>query len=395
MKAIAIIPARGGSKGLPRKNVLSLAGKPLLGWTIEAAKKAEMIGETFVSTDDREIAEVAEQFGAKVIWRPAEISGDIASSESAVTHALQCLSQETVALPDLTVFLQCTSPLTLGEDIDGTVKVLIEQEADTSVAVADFHYFIWKVDRDNCDFVGINHNKKVRLMRQQREQQFIETGAIYVMKTNGFLTHQHRFFGATAKYVMPEHRVLEIDSEVDFQIAEVLLARQARQQRIASLPSIVEAVIFDFDGVFTDDRVVLSENGIESVVCSRADGMGVKLARQAGIQMLILSTEVNPVVRHRAEKLQVEVAHGVENKAAFLEKWIRARGIAWSNVVYVGNDVNDLECLALAGCGVVVANAHPEAARRACFALSRRGGDNAVRELTDLLLESRRLNSTL
>jgi YrbI family 3-deoxy-D-manno-octulosonate 8-phosphate phosphatase len=387
VKAIAIIPARGGSKGLPRKNVLPLAGKPLLAWTIDAAKNAQSVGRVFVSTDDPEIAQIAERYSAEVVWRPASISGDLASSEAALTHVLHSISEPGEPLPEVTVFLQCTSPLTMAEDIDGTVNTLLDADADTAVAVADFHYFLWKDEHETGDFVGINHDKSIRLMRQEREHQFIETGAIYAMKTEGFLIHKHRFFGKTASYVMPEQRVLEIDTMVDFKIAETLLANEEEKNLLSKLPTNVGAVIFDFDGVFTDDHVTLSETGQESVVCSRSDGMGIKLARTSGIRMLVLSTEVNTVVRKRAEKLKLEVIHGVDDKMSVLNDWLCSHEIPWSDVVYVGNDVNDIGCLDRAGCGVVVANAHPHAARHANLVLTRRGGDNAVRELTDLLLQ--------
>ena len=131
-RTAAVIPARGGSKGIPRKNIISLAGKPLIGWTLEAVRQAASTERVFVSTDDAEIADVARQFAAEVIPRPADLSGDTASSESALLHALEFLQQQEQYLPDLLVFLQCTSPLTLPEDIDGTVHALLAEEADTA-----------------------------------------------------------------------------------------------------------------------------------------------------------------------------------------------------------------------------------------------------------------------
>jgi N-acylneuraminate cytidylyltransferase len=127
MKYLAIIPARGGSKGIPRKNIRPLAGKPLLAYNIEAARNSRYIQRVVVSTDDPEIARVAQQYGAEVVWRPAEISGDTASSESALLHTLATLREQESYAPDVLVFLQCTSPLTLAEDIDGVITALLEQ----------------------------------------------------------------------------------------------------------------------------------------------------------------------------------------------------------------------------------------------------------------------------
>lgn len=222
MKAIAIIPARGGSKGIPHKNLQRLADKPLVAHTIKQAQSAHTIGRVLVSTDDAKIGAVAQYYGAEVVWRPAEISGDTASSEAALLHTLATLQQNEGTLPDLIVFLQCTSPLTRAEDIDGTVHALLTEHADTALAATPFHYFLWQ-QTENGDAVGVNHDKRVRLLRQQRTLQYRETGAVYVMRTEGFLQAKHRFFGKTALYVMPAERCLEIDDPFDLQMAEWLL----------------------------------------------------------------------------------------------------------------------------------------------------------------------------
>ncbi|MGB2822162.1 MAG: acylneuraminate cytidylyltransferase family protein, partial [Phycisphaerae bacterium] len=176
-EVLAVIPARGGSKGIPRKNVLRLAGKPLIAHTIEQALGSRIVTRLVVSTDDEEISQVSLSCGAEVVRRPAQISGDEASSEAALLHVLEHLRETEDYRPDLLVFLQCTSPLTLAEDIDGTVEALRKQEADTALAVAPFHYFLWKTG-PNGHAAGINHDPSVRLLRQQREAQFIETGAV-------------------------------------------------------------------------------------------------------------------------------------------------------------------------------------------------------------------------
>jgi CMP-N-acetylneuraminic acid synthetase len=227
---VAIIPARGGSRGIPRKNIRMLAGKPLLAWTIEAATEALGKNRVYVSTDDPEIAAVSERYGAGVVWRPAEISGDTASSEQALLHALEHLEKTTGHLPALLVFLQCTAPLTAPEDICGTVQALLDGNADSALAVTPFHYFLWRTD-ESGNGIGINHDKRVRLLRQQRDAQYLETGAVYVMRTQGFRQAGHRFFGKTAIYVMPPDRCLEIDEPVDFLVAEVLVRERQRQQQ--------------------------------------------------------------------------------------------------------------------------------------------------------------------
>ena len=219
---LAIIPARGGSRGIPRKNIQLIAGKPLIAHTIEHTLQTPTVDRVFVSTDDSEIAEVSRQYGAEVIWRPEEISDDKASSESALLHALDHLEKSEGYVPELVVFLQCTSPLTLPEDIEGTIQALVEQGADSAFSVTPCHYFLWKQDKQGAA-VGINHDKSYRLLRQERESQFLETGAVYVMRTEGFKRAKHRFFGKTAMYVVPKERCLEIDDSVDLIVAEALL----------------------------------------------------------------------------------------------------------------------------------------------------------------------------
>lgn len=235
MKTLAIIPARGGSEGIPSKNVRLLAGKPLIAHTIGTAAQASSVNRVVVSTDDDEIATISRQWGAEVVSRPAEISTDTSSSEMALLHALEYLHEKEGYSPDLLVFLQCTSPLTLPEDIDGTVQVLFAQEADSSLAVTPFHYFLWRWDV-NGDAIGVNHDKRVRPLRQERDLQYLETGAVYVMRTQGFKEAGHRFFGKTAMYVMPPERCLEIDEPIDLRIAEVLMTEGARNQKISDDP---------------------------------------------------------------------------------------------------------------------------------------------------------------
>ncbi len=385
MNCLAIIPARGGSKGIPHKNVRPLAGKPLIAHNIEQVRRSRYITRLVVSTDDAEIAAIARQYGAEVVWRPAEISGDTAASELALLHTLEHLEQAEGYQPEVVVFLQCTSPLTLAEDMDGTVQALLDQQADSALAVIPFNYFLWKPDNDG-DAVGINHDKRTRPLRQQREPQYLETGAVYVMRAQGFRQACHRFFGKTALYEMPAERRLEIDDPVDFQVAEVLLRLQESRRGLACLPKPVAAVVFDFDGVFTDNKVITFQDGREAVVCDRSDSWGIGRLRKTGLPLLVLSTETNPVVQARCDKMRIPCQQGLDNKVEALKRWLDERGLPASQVVYVGNDDNDLGCMELVGCPVAVADAYPEALERAVLVLKHPGGDGAVREICDLVL---------
>jgi YrbI family 3-deoxy-D-manno-octulosonate 8-phosphate phosphatase len=385
MIKICIIPARGGSKGLPRKNVLPLCGKPLLAWNVLAALEACGEGNVFVTTDDAEIAKVGEQYGAQTIWRPADLAVDQASSESALIHALESL-RELRTLPEVFLFLQCTSPLTSADDLRGILDVMESENADSALSVTPSHRFLWRASGDGLA-AGINHDSRVRLRRQDMDPEYAENGAVYAMRTEGFLKAKHRFFGKTVMHVIPEERSWEIDSPTDFQVAEVLLRDRLKAQRASLLPSPIQAVVFDFDGVMTDNRVLTGQDGSEFVACDRSDGMGLAALRKAGIRLQILSTEVNTVVAARCAKLGIPCIHGEENKGERLARWMKDEGIAPAHVIYVGNDRNDTKCLELVGCPVAVADAYPEALQRALIVLERKGGQGAVRELCDLILE--------
>ncbi|ROO90050.1 N-acylneuraminate cytidylyltransferase [Actinocorallia herbida] len=369
-----MIPARGGSKGVPGKNLARVGGVPLVTRAIRAALAARTVETVLVSTDDREIAEVARAAGARVVERPDELSGDTASSESAVLHAIATLPEP----PEATVLIQCTSPFLDPDDLDAAITRVLDGTADSVFAALECHEFQWAEGPDGV--AGVGHSAAFRPRRQDRAPHFRETGAFYVMRTTGLLEHGHRFFGAIAAQPVPREHAVEIDSHADLAVARALAPLADRPE-----PLDVDAVVTDFDGVHTDDRAGVGQDGTETVTVSREDGMGVALLKKAGIPFLILSTETNPVVRARAEKLGVPVLHGVADKAAVLEKWLRDAGWDPARVAYVGNDVNDLGCLALVGWPVAVPGAHPDVLAAARLVLTRPGGGGAVREVCDLV----------
>jgi len=385
LKILAIIPARGGSKGVPRKNIHSLCGKPLIVWTIQAALRSEFINSLVVSTDDQEIAEVARAYGAEVVIRPAEISGDEAPSEAALLHTLEHLERHEGYTPDILVFLQCTSPLTLPEDIDGTIRTLLTEEADSALTVTPCHYFLWRSD-DKGNAIGINHDKGLRPLRQQRQSQYLETGAVYAMHVEDFKRLKHRFFGKTVIYLMPPERSHEIDEPLDFQITELLLRERLQKEKLDMLPDTVSAFVLDFDGVLTDNRVLVFQDGLEAVLCNRSDGLGLSRLHRLGVPILVLSTEENPVVAARCRKLGLTCMHGLKSKAEALQKYLVLHSLNPKQSVYLANDINDLECMRLVGCALAVADAHPAVLAEATLILENSGGFGAVRELCDLIL---------
>ncbi|MDG6218596.1 MAG: acylneuraminate cytidylyltransferase [Candidatus Thermoplasmatota archaeon] len=381
---IAIIPARGGSKGIPQKNIYPLAGKPLIAHTIDSVLRSNLVNRIIVSTDNTEIARISRQYGAESISRPEEISGDLISSEAALLHVLEYLKTTEGTLPYITVFLQCTSPLTSPDDIDGIVKTLIDKNADSAFTVTPFHHFLWKPDIDG-GVVGINHDKNVRLMRQERGSEYLETGAVYVMRTEGFMKAKYRFFGKSIMYTTPPERCLEIDDYIDLKVAEVFFEMNGFHQNVMELPNPIEGLILDFDGVITNNKVIVNQDGCESVICDRGDGMGFDQLKQLDIPLLVLSTEKNPVVQARCEKLDIPFLQGIVDKLDVFKKWLEQNEVDPAQVIYLGNDINDISCMSYVGCGIAVGDAYPEVKAIAKIVLCSKGGDGAIRELSKMI----------
>ncbi|MFA5872884.1 MAG: HAD hydrolase family protein, partial [Anaerolineales bacterium] len=156
-----------------------------------------------------------------------------------------------------------------------------------------------------------------------------------------------------------------------------------------TMPEKIELLVLDFDGVLTDNRVWVDQDGREMVAANRSDSYGINLLRQAGVETVVISKETNPVVTARCRKMNIPCIQGEDDKASALKKLLAGRNTDPARVVYCGNDVNDLPCFPLVGWAVAVADALPEVARKADFVLSRPGGHAAVRELCDLILEKK------
>ncbi|MFD9001581.1 cytidylyltransferase domain-containing protein [Streptomyces sp. NPDC059582] len=397
-RVLAVIPARGGSKGVPAKNLAAVGGVPLVTRAVRECRASRLVTDVVVSTDDQAIAVAARQAGAEVVLRPAAIAGDTATSEAAVLHAMDAHEALHGSPVDVVLLVQCTSPFIVREDIDGVAGAVVENGADTAVTVAPFHGFIWRDGADEINAAetdgeastggyGVNHDKSFRPRRQDRPQDLLETGAAYAMAAEGFREHQHRFFGHTELVRTDPARVLEIDDPHDLARARAL-APLFDADRPGSLPTAddIDAVVLDFDGTQTDDRVLIDSDGREIVSVHRGDGLGIAALRKSGLKMLILSTEQNPVVAARARKLKLPVLHGIDRKDLALKQWCEEQGIAPERVLYVGNDVNDLPCFALVGWPVAVASAHDVVRGAARAVTTVPGGDGAIREIASWIL---------
>lgn len=224
-KVFALIPARGGSKGVPRKNIKNIAGKPLISWSIEAAKKSMYIDRVIVSTEDNEIAGVSKSCGAEIPFiRPAELADDKARSIDVVLHCLKWI-EETGSIKPILILLQPTSPLRNADDIDRALESMFERKAKAVVSVCetDHHPFWANVLPEDCGMKDFIRPEIKNKSRQDLPKYYMLNGAIYIgferyiRDNNGFLGND------TYAYIMPKDRSIDIDSEMDFRLAKILL----------------------------------------------------------------------------------------------------------------------------------------------------------------------------
>jgi YrbI family 3-deoxy-D-manno-octulosonate 8-phosphate phosphatase len=401
MHILALIPARGGSKSIPHKNIRPLAGIPLIAYSIAAAKGSKMVTRTIVSTDDDEIASVAREFGAETpFMRPAEFAQDNTLDYPVFTHAISWLKQHENYQPDILVQLRPTSPLRPPGCVDQAIQVLLDHpEADSVRGVipsGQNPFKMWQII-DNGQMTPLlslpGIPEPFNAPRQALPQTYWQTGHVDAICLTTI--SQKKSLSGDIIYPLqidPLYAV-DIDSSRDWQRAEWLINQAVipivlpfHDKR--PLPSQISLLVFDFDGVMTDDRVWVDQDGNESVAASRRDGLGIAMLRKAGIPMVVLSTETNPIVSARCRKLELTAIQGVGDKGTAIKSLLQERKLDPQHVVYLGNDVNDLPCFSLVGCAVVVSDAHPDVIAQADILLTRKGGHGAVRELCDMILQN-------
>lgn len=222
---LAIIPARGGSKGVPRKNIRFVAGKPLIVWTIEESGKSEYIDRTILSSDDEEIIAIARQWNCDVPFvRPAELARDHVTGIEPVLHAIETIPEK----HDYVVLLQPTSPLRLVEDIDGCIEKCVSQNAPVCVTVTTpdkSPYWMYFLDNQG-KLNPVIKQEDIVLLRQQLKSVYLLNGAVYVAKTDWFMKNKKFVSDETVAYLMPKTRSMDIDTEWDLKICEILLSER-------------------------------------------------------------------------------------------------------------------------------------------------------------------------
>jgi CMP-N-acetylneuraminic acid synthetase len=224
-RVLSIIPARGGSKGLSRKNIVNLAGKPLIVWTIEASLGSKYITKTVVSSDDKEILDISVEYGAEIIRRPDYLAGDTTTSESVVSHAIDYL-QSTGEEFDIVVLLQPTSPLRNAKDIDNSFEKLFRENVTALISVCETDNKILKAFKENEKgfMEGLSNNKYPFMRRQDLPKTYMSNGAIYIVKVSDFLKNNSFYTAKTISYVMSGARSLDIDTKEDLKKAKECIA---------------------------------------------------------------------------------------------------------------------------------------------------------------------------
>ena len=223
MNIISIIPARGGSKGIPRKNIKLLNGKPLISYSIDASNSCSLIDDTYVSTEDAEISEISKGNNAEVIERPDELAGDDSSSIDVILHVLDYLENRG-ELPDLFVLLQPTSPLRTSEDIEASINSFLESDCDSLVSVCELdHRSLLNFSLEDGFLVQNNNEALFNSRRQDIPTYYSLNGAIYIT-TPEFIRKNKSFYSdKTIPHVMSKEKSIDIDTSFDFKLAEFLL----------------------------------------------------------------------------------------------------------------------------------------------------------------------------
>ncbi len=315
---LALIPARGGSKGIPRKNIRNFAGYPLIAWSIAAAKQSELVTRVIVSTDDEEIASVARECGAETPFlRPTEFAQDNTTDLPVFEHALQWLEENENYRPGIVIQLRPTSPIRPRGMIDNAIRILLEHEdADCVrgvVPAGQNPFKMWRFAGENNPLTPLLEVPGIaepyNAPRQILPPVYWQTGHIDAIRVSTIKDKKSLTGDVIYPLVIDPRYTVDIDNLSDWAKYEAL-AKSGLEMVTPGTPSVakrpmpekIDLIICDFDGVITDNRVWVDQDGHETVAAYRSDSIRVKELRAIGIEVMILSSETNRVVEARARK---------------------------------------------------------------------------------------------
>jgi YrbI family 3-deoxy-D-manno-octulosonate 8-phosphate phosphatase len=383
---LAFIPVRGGSKSIPLKNIKLINGRPLVYWVLDAAVECDEIDKVVVSTDNEEIKEVVKEYSSNkvfIIDRSERVSTDIASTESVMLEFANKYDFESVVL------IQATSPLLTSQDLSKGIKKYNQTSFDSVLSVVRQKRFLWS---ESSLQIGdaLNYDPLNRPRRQEFKGFYVENGAFYITSKENLLSSKCRISGNIGLIEMPEESYFEIDEPTDWIIVEQLLKKRKKATNLADKIMNLRCLLTDSDGVLTDGGMYYSENGDELKKFNTKDGMGFKLLKKHGFITGIISGENIELLKRRANKMKVdEVYLGIQNKMKVIEELCEKHQLAYEEVAYIGDDINDLEVVKRVGLGCSVKNGMECIRENADYVTSVKGGEGAVREVVELILKMR------
>ena len=386
---VALIPARGGSKSIPLKNIKDINGRPLIYWALDAAVQCGEIDAVYVSTDDESIKNCVGLYGSskiRVIDRPCDTATDTASTESVMLDFTNRFMFDSIVL------IQATSPLLSTKFLTEGINKHVEDGYTSVLSVVRQKRFLWEYNESMAK--PINYNPINRPRRQELEGYFVENGAFYITSREALIKSNCRISGRTAIVEMPENSYFEIDEPDDWIIVEQLLKRKyfgmdCRKDFHNKLKKI-KALFMDSDGVLTDGGMYYSENGDELKKFNTKDGMAIKLLNDTGIITGIITGETRQLVSDRSKKMLVtELFMGVEDKIRVIESLEAKYDIDKSEIAYIGDDINDLEVIKRVGLGIAVSDAMDCVRAAAYYITCAKGGQGAVREIAEMIIKSK------
>ncbi|MGE3820857.1 MAG: HAD family hydrolase [Isosphaeraceae bacterium] len=402
-EVLALIPARGGSKGLPGKNLRPLLGHPLVAWAVAAGKQAQSVTRTICSTDDPAIAEAAQRYGAEVPFlRPADLAQDQTLDLPVFQHALRWLAEHEGWRPEIVVQLRPTSPIRLPGQVDRAVELLREYPEATAartVCPAPSNPFkMWRLEagprpfmRNFLDLPGFA--EPYNEPRQVLPEVWWQTGTIDAARSEvilgGSMTGSRLL-----SLPMEAMQAVDIDGEIGLRLAEVVIERTDCIRPSPPLPwDRIRLLVLDVDGTLTPGTMYYDLQGESLKRFHTHDGQGIKAVARRGVRVAIITGESTAFTTARAEKLGItDVALGVDVKLPVLLDLCRRVGVSPKEVAYVGDDVGDLppliEVARAGGIACAVADARPEVRRVSNFLCPNRGGFGAVRDVCDRIVAS-------
>ena len=378
MSVIAFIPARGGSKSIPEKNIKTFCGKPLIFWNLSSLQESN-IDEIIVATDSLKIKEVVNSFNfskVKVYERSTENAQDTSSTESVM---LEYINSTNLSDGDTFILVQATSPFTQTKHFNEGLNLF--NKHDSVLSCCQSKRFSWQNGK------ALNYDIYNRPRRQDFQGTLIENGAFYISSVSSIKETKNRISGKIGIYQMPEYTYTEIDEPADWIVAESLMKRFVLKKTKIDF-SKIKIFLSDVDGVLTDAGMYYTESGDEMKKFCTYDGMGFQLLQKTGVKVGILTTEDRQLNRRRAKKLGLDFDfHGAKNKLQIVEELCKKEQISLDEVAYIGDDVNCFELLSNVGIAICPNNAvHKVKAIPNIIQLNKNGGEGVVREFVDQIL---------